>query len=634
MTKKTAQKLKKPLAKKLQAKKPQAKKSQAKKPQAKKPQAKKTQAKKTQAPKSQVEETADFLAETMWHMVTMENFPNHQIEDKILKGWEKVTICETVTEFRKGQEVLVRLRGYGASHLFTSLRNIRRNVPIQKKMLEQEHHLLDIPDVKESDSEMAEYLKKTYREAHPDLDERCRSGEISQNEMIFLFKEGDQVYLKAGARGGVFKSLEFTLGFFGSYFRWELQVLELGPQGQLVESVKEFRTPVEGVLNRRAPVETYPVVALTDEIRNRLTLRGSKVNEYVDGTYLNYQGNIFSTDGWSVETFRADGRVMVDCTGLARYQPDLARNLYGRSRSDDNNNDDKSEELVQKSRGISPDRLWMAPPNLGAYSLSLKKWGRIQVDGLSQVAFRENVMDRLVLDDDRKKSLMSLIGGYAENRDLFQDLIEGKGSGLVFLLHGPPGVGKTLTAEVVAETLKQPLYSVSTGELGVTPEQVEEKLREVLDLAVRWNAIVLVDEADIFLETRTNDGASIVRNAIVGVFLKLLEYHQGVVFLTTNRAHQIDSAVLSRVTMAFTYPAMCDRDLRIIWTNLFRSKQIVGINLDKVIHAGQVNGRVAKTIFRTALLQAAHDRRGVTTVDLVRGVEQYLAFQAQVSPTR
>ena len=38
------------------------------------------------------------------------------------------------------------------------------------------------------------------------------------------------------------------------------------------------------------------------------------------------------------------------------------------------------------------------------------------------------------------------------------DIIEGKGNGLIILLHGGPGTGKTLTAESVAELAEKPLY--------------------------------------------------------------------------------------------------------------------------------------------------------------------------------
>ena len=77
----------------------------------------------------------------------------------------------------------------------------------------------------------------------------------------------------------------------------------------------------------------------------------------------------------------------------------------------------------------------------------------------------------------------------------------GKGRGLVAVLHGPPGTGKTLTAEGIAELLKRPLYMVSTGELGTRPDQLETELNKILDVAHSWGAVLLLDEADVFLGT-------------------------------------------------------------------------------------------------------------------------------------
>lgn len=84
--------------------------------------------------------------------------------------------------------------------------------------------------------------------------------------------------------------------------------------------------------------------------------------------------------------------------------------------------------------------------------------------------------------------------------------------------------GKTLTAEAVAEMLHKPMYSVTLGELGTTPSELENNLRDILELATVWNALVLMDEADIFLERRGQK--EIIRNAMVGVIMRLIEYYQ------------------------------------------------------------------------------------------------------------
>ena len=78
---------------------------------------------------------------------------------------------------------------------------------------------------------------------------------------------------------------------------------------------------------------------------------------------------------------------------------------------------------------------------------------------------------------------------------------------------GPPGVGKTLTAECIADLYERPLYSVTSGDLGIFPERIEAKLHEIFDCAVKWNAVLLLDEADVFLSERNLEDLS--RNALV-----------------------------------------------------------------------------------------------------------------------
>lgn len=105
----------------------------------------------------------------------------------------------------------------------------------------------------------------------------------------------------------------------------------------------------------------------------------------------------------------------------------------------------------------------------------------------------------------------------AQSTDI--DLVRGKGLGLIILLHGAPGVGKTSTAECVAESLGKPLYPITCGDLGVTAVSVERTLANTFAKAEAWDCVLLLDEADVFLAQRTR--TDLERNAIVsGMFLK------------------------------------------------------------------------------------------------------------------
>jgi SpoVK/Ycf46/Vps4 family AAA+-type ATPase len=204
----------------------------------------------------------------------------------------------------------------------------------------------------------------------------------------------------------------------------------------------------------------------------------------------------------------------------------------------------------------------------------------------------------------------------------FQDIIEGKGGGTIFLLHGPPGWGKTATAEAVAELLHKPLYSVGIGELGTSTDALEKKLRNILDVAVIWDAVLLLDEADIFLEER--DDHNVERNAMVGVFLRLLEYHNGVLFLTTNRVKKIDSAFYSRISVALHYKK--EGKAHKVWTNLLTAAGLNPAWADE-LHGYDVNGRQIKNSIRMAMTLAKSKSRKVIVGDLKRACTASLSFE-------
>jgi len=148
------------------------------------------------------------------------------------------------------------------------------------------------------------------------------------------------------------------------------------------------------------------------------------------------------------------------------------------------------------------------------------------------------------MNEQLKSVIYRLVVAHSSDASDFDDFVKGKGKGLIGLLYGPPGSGKTLTAEAISETAKMPLYTVSSGALGHKAADIYKNLSRILKLASYWKTVLLLDEADVFLAQRTL--ADIERNAIVSVFLRELEYYQGILLLTTNHAEVIDQAFQSK----------------------------------------------------------------------------------------
>jgi SpoVK/Ycf46/Vps4 family AAA+-type ATPase len=93
--------------------------------------------------------------------------------------------------------------------------------------------------------------------------------------------------------------------------------------------------------------------------------------------------------------------------------------------------------------------------------------------------------------------------------------------------------------------MEKPLYPITCGDLGSSADDVEKNLKKHFTLASRWDCVMLLDEADVFLAKRMLE--NLQRNSIVSVFLRMLEYYKGLLFLTTNRVGTFDEAFTSRV---------------------------------------------------------------------------------------
>jgi hypothetical protein len=154
-----------------------------------------------------------------------------------------------------------------------------------------------------------------------------------------------------------------------------------------------------------------------------------------------------------------------------------------------------------------------------AYSFETKQWVLLlDISAIRPIVWNETAFSNLVLPATQKELVLSFVEAHISGDVQFDDIIQGKGLGLLMLLVGEPGLGKTLTAEAVAEKVHRPLYMLSGGELGRHAQFVEQNLKSVLEMTAKWNAVLLLDECDVFLEVRNS--ARLDHNAIVATFLR------------------------------------------------------------------------------------------------------------------
>ncbi|KAK5123020.1 hypothetical protein LTR85_003586 [Meristemomyces frigidus] len=361
------------------------------------------------------------------------------------------------------------------------------------------------------------------------------------------------------------------------------------------------------------PIINLPTLPLDfhgskDEIKAKLTERGSKVEKFAGSHYRAYNGVGWRTNNMGQkEKYSVKGRIVIDTFGWNRFNPNFsifvtplhvkdnqtaaglgggaaATGEYGGEDEYDEGYDDDDggmpldgffadeEDEESKRVTLADEQKMICTPLVRGYALKEKLWLNFFVNAVQEIDFSNRAFDSLVLPKNQKELILGFTATQQSYISKFDDVIEGKGRGIILLLCGPPGVGKTLTAESVAEEMKVPLYMMSAGDLGLDPRHVESKLQGILDMCTRWNAILLLDEADVFLEERSLH--ELERNKLVSIFLRVLEYYEGIMFLTTNRVQTFDAAFQSRIHISLEYHELDIKSRKTVWENFLKQHNI------------------------------------------------------------
>lgn len=414
-------------------------------------------------------------------------------------------------------------------------------------------------------------------------------------------------------------------------------------------------------------LRAYPIEYHTDTdgLKARLIERGEKAESLAGPQYKAYSGI-----GWRMGAFgtkdkhNVKGRIIIDTYGWNRFNASYAiyvnpmnlkhhteyseasdGELLDSGSSDGEDPDDYTDdggmpldghfadEDENKRIPLTKEQKLICTPLLRGYSLKTKTWLNFFVNCVEEIKWQTNAFDRLVLPKNQKELVLGFTESQQKYRETFDDVIEGKGRGMIILLCGPPGVGKTLTAESVAEEMKVPLYMMSAGDLGVDPRRVEQQLQDILEMCARWNAVCLLDEADVFLEQRSLH--ELERNKLVTIFLRILEYYEGTMFLTTNRVNTFDPAFQSRIHISLDYQELTTSSKKKVWKNFLDSFPEKHSITEKELHElalMSLNGRQIKNILKIARLlatrkdeQLSHDHI-VTTLEVTQHLHNETQF--------
>lgn len=262
-------------------------------------------------------------------------------------------------------------------------------------------------------------------------------------------------------------------------------------------------------------------------------------------------------------------------------------------------------------------------PLVRAFDLSTHEYLWVHSDYLTPYEYDKSLREKLILPQTHR----DLLDVLTTNLSAFvEDIIEGKSAGNVVLCKGVPGLGKTLTAEVYAELTERPLYSVHSGTLGTTAEHIDKALKEIFQRAKRWGCVLLLDEADVFVVQR---GRDLQQNAVVAVFLRALEYFDGLLFMTTNRPEDIDEAIISRCAAIINYETPKREERRLVWQVMaqqYDAKLALPLLEELLDLFPSITPRDIKMLLRLALRVAAAHKEAVS-IEIFRRCAMFRAVE-------
>ena len=181
-----------------------------------------------------------------------------------------------------------------------------------------------------------------------------------------------------------------------------------------------------------------------------------------------------------IYVLQVDSRIIIDTYAWNRFNPNKQVSLAALARpvkdsraidpedfSQDGNEDDDYQSDYRSSdedgeyesdldtatgersnsKSLTIDQLLLCSASLKGYSLKNKKWLTFSIGSVLDIVYSGSAFESLVLPEDHKELILALAESQVQHRDSFDDVIQGKGKGMIMLLSGPPGVGKTLTAE-------------------------------------------------------------------------------------------------------------------------------------------------------------------------------------------
>jgi SpoVK/Ycf46/Vps4 family AAA+-type ATPase len=228
--------------------------------------------------------------------------------------------------------------------------------------------------------------------------------------------------------------------------------------------------------------------------------------------------------------------------------------------------------------------------------------------------------DQVILPESVAYQLKMIVAHVRHARVLLDDWGLGRilpyGRGVTVLFAGPPGVGKTASAEAIANELGKPLLTANYAEIencfvGETEKNISRVFRE----AAEAGAVLFLDEADGMVYSR-DAGNRTWENRQVNVLLQELERFDGLCIMATNRKLALDEALERRMTVKIEFEKPGADLRRQIWRKHLPSRMPIGadVNIDRLAEADLTGGEIKNAVLNAARITLVRDPQGPVTM--------------------
>lgn len=204
------------------------------------------------------------------------------------------------------------------------------------------------------------------------------------------------------------------------------------------------------------------------------------------------------------------------------------------------------------------------------------------------------------------------------------------GGGITVLFAGPPGTGKTMAAQVIANELHMELYKIDLSQvIDKYVGETEKNIRMIFTQAKKSSSILFFDEADSIFNRRMEASNANERFANIesSLLLQCIEEYNGITILATNHFSAIDNAFIRRFKyyLLFKEP---DADVRYeIWKSVFPAAAPLNARVDlrELARTFEFTGAVIKNVALAAAYLAAQEQREILLVDILKAIRREMA---------